>query len=88
MPRRAARSSSSISPAIPLPAADAVLCRDCLVHFSLADVWAALGNIRDSGARYLIATTFSDRTYNDDAHTGCWRTLNMEAPPFAFPRRC
>ena len=68
-----------------LPAADAVLCRDCLVHFSLADVWAALGNIRDSGARYLIATTFSDRTCNDDAHTGWWRTLNMEAPPFAFP---
>ena len=68
-----------------LPAADAVLCRDCLVHFSLADVWTALGRIRDSGARYLIATTFIDRTYNDDARTGGWRTLNLEAPPFAFP---
>ena len=67
-----------------LPAADAVLCRDCLVHFSFADVWAALGNIQDSGARYLIATTFLDRTYNLDAPTGSWRTLNLQAPPFAF----
>ena len=67
-----------------LPAADAVLCRDCLVHFSFADVWAALANIQDSGARYLIATTFIDRTYNLDAPTGAWRTLNLQGPPFAF----
>jgi SAM-dependent methyltransferase len=67
-----------------LPAADAVLCRDCLVHFSFADVWAAVANIQGSGARYLIATTFVERTYNDDARTGWWRTLNMQAPPFAF----
>ncbi len=67
-----------------LPAADAVLCRDCLVHFSFDDVWAALENIQGSGARYLIATTFVDCTYNDDARTGWWRTLNMQAPPFAF----
>ena len=68
-----------------LPAADAVLCRDCLVHFSLADVWTALGRIRDSGARYLIATTFTDRTYNDDARTGGGGRSTCEAPPFAFP---
>jgi hypothetical protein len=68
-----------------LPAADAVLCRDCLVHFSLDDVWTALEHIRDSGARHLIATTFDDRTRNDDVRTGGWRTLNMQAPPFAFP---
>ena len=67
-----------------LPATDAVLCRDCLVHFSFADVWAALANIQASGARYLIATTFVDRTYNLDALTGSWRTLNLQAPPFAF----
>ena len=67
-----------------LPAADAVLCRDCLVHFSFADVWSAIENIQGSGARYLIATTFVDRTYNVEARTGWWRTLNMQAPPFAF----
>ena len=41
-------------------------------------------NIQDSGARLPIATTFIDRAYNLDARTGCWRTLNLQAPPFAF----
>jgi hypothetical protein len=68
-----------------LPAADAVLCRDCLVHFSFADAWAALHNVRRSGARYLIATTFVDRPHNAEARTGWWRTLNLEAAPFHFP---
>jgi hypothetical protein len=68
-----------------LPAADAVLCRDCLVHFSFADAWAAIRNVQRSGARYLIATTFVDRPRNAEARTGRWRTLNLEAPPFNFP---
>lgn len=68
-----------------LPPADAVLCRDCLVHFSFADARAALANIHGSGARYLIATTFIDRGRNAEARTGWWRTLNLEAPPFHFP---
>ena len=68
-----------------LPAADAVLCRDCLVHFSFADAAAALASIRRSGARYLIATTFVDRQRNAEARTGWWRTLNLEAAPFHFP---
>jgi hypothetical protein len=68
-----------------LPAADAVLCRDCLVHFSFADARAALANLQRSGARYLIATTFVDRDRNVEARTGWWRTLNLEAPPFDFP---
>jgi hypothetical protein len=68
-----------------LPAADAVLCRDCLVHFSFADAGVALANIRRSGARYLIATTFVDRPDNAEVRTGGWRTLNLEAAPFHFP---
>jgi hypothetical protein len=68
-----------------LPPSDAVLCRDCLVHFSFADAAAALATIRRSGARYLIATTFVDRPRNAEARTGWWRTLNLEAPPFHFP---
>jgi hypothetical protein len=42
----------------PLPAADFVLCRDCLVHLSFANIFAALANLRRSGARWLLATTF------------------------------
>jgi hypothetical protein len=68
-----------------LPPADAVLCRDCLVHFSFADARAALANIHRSGARYLIATTFIDRGRNAEARTGWWRTLDLQAAPFHFP---
>jgi hypothetical protein len=68
-----------------LPLADAVLCRDCLVHFSFADARAALRNVQRSGSCYLIATTFADRTFNDDIRTGGWRPLNLQGPPFAFP---
>jgi hypothetical protein len=69
----------------PLPAADAVLCRDCLVHFSFADVRAALDAFRRTGARYLIATSFPGHPANRDIRTGGWRTLSLEAPPFGFP---
>ena len=69
----------------PVPAADAILCRDALVHFPIVDVWRALARFRDSGARYLITTTFVERRVNAEIRTGRWRPLNLEAPPFLFP---
>jgi len=69
----------------PLPAADVVLCRDCLVHFSTRDVWATLANFRRSGSRYLLTTTFVARGANADIRTGSWQPLNLQAAPFHFP---
>lgn len=69
----------------PLPEADLVLCRDCLVHFSSADIARAIGNLRRSGSRYLLATTFTGRRPHRDIVTGDWRPLNFERPPFRFP---
>lgn len=69
----------------PLPPADAILCRDCLVHFSLSDAWRALRNFKQSHSRYLLATTFVDRDGNPDITTGEWRPVNLERPPFSFP---
>jgi hypothetical protein len=69
----------------PLPPADVVLCRDALVHFSFADIWRALANLRRSGARYLITTTFIGDRENEEIATGAWRPLNLERPPFCFP---
>ena len=69
----------------PLPRADLVLSRDALVHFSFADIRAAIDNFRRSGSTYLLATTFIGARRNLDIRTGDWRTLNMQAPPFAFP---
>jgi hypothetical protein len=70
---------------IDLPEADLVLCRDGLVHLSFADARAAIRNLRRSRSRYLLVTTFIDRSKNEDVPTGGWRTLNLEAPPFSFP---
>jgi hypothetical protein len=68
-----------------LPKADLILCRDCLVHLSFDDIQRALTNINRSGARYLLTTTFTDRTANADIGTGEWRPLNLEKAPFRFP---
>jgi hypothetical protein len=69
-----------------LPCADVVLCRDCLVHFSFADIRLAIDSIRASGSRYLLTTTFPARSTNWDIVTGQWRPLNIEAPPISLPR--
>jgi hypothetical protein len=68
-----------------LPKMDAILCRDCLVHLSFANINRALAQLRASGSRFLIATTFTDHDRNEDAADGDWRMLNLERAPFGFP---
>jgi SAM-dependent methyltransferase len=66
----------------PLPRADAILCRDCLVHLSFANIAAALANFRRSGSEWLVATTFPELKANIDCEDGDWRALNFELAPF------
>jgi hypothetical protein len=66
----------------PLPRCDAILCRDALVHLSFANIARAITNFRDSGATWLIATTFPDWQANIDCEDGDWRALNFEHAPF------
>jgi len=68
-----------------LPRADLVFCRDALVHLAQVDIASALGNMRRTGATYLIATTFIGDRENPDTATGGWRPLNLQRPPYAFP---
>jgi SAM-dependent methyltransferase len=68
----------------PLPRADAILCRDCLVHFSFANIARAVENFRRSGASWLITTTFAEWQTNLDCEDGDWRALNFERAPFAW----
>lgn len=68
-----------------LPAADLILCRDCLVHLSFANIRSAFHNIVRSGASYLLTTTFPDHEQNKDIEDGDWRLINLEKPPFSFP---
>jgi hypothetical protein len=68
-----------------LPRVDLIVSRDGLVHLSFSDIHAAIRNLRRSGSRYLLATTFIDVRQNVDVPTGGWRVLNMQAAPFNFP---
>jgi hypothetical protein len=70
----------------PLPRADVILCRDCLVHLSFADISAVLHNFQASGSGYLLTTTFVNRHENLDIRTGEWRPLNLEVEPFNFSK--
>lgn len=68
-----------------LPNADLIFTRDCLVHFSFADIFQTLRNISRTEAKYFASTTFTARSDNADIPTGGWRVLNLEAPPFSLP---
>lgn len=72
----------------PLPHADVILCRDCLVHLSFDNIARAAANFRASGARFLLATTFPEWDANRDCEDGDWRALNMEKAPFNWPAPC
>ena len=67
-----------------LPKADAILCRDVLTHLTLPMVNLALERFRQSGSRYLIATTFP-RGANDAIRTGAWQMIDLNAEPFNLP---
>ncbi|HMJ45734.1 MAG TPA: class I SAM-dependent methyltransferase [Ferruginibacter sp.] len=69
----------------PLPKNDIIIIRDCLVHFSFADIFKALENIRSSGCTYLLTTTFPKHPANYNIATGEWRTINLQEKPFNFP---
>lgn len=65
-----------------LPRADVVLCRDCLVHFSYATVFAAFANLKRSGSTYLLTTTFPGLSFNIDCMDADWRPMNLQQAPF------
>lgn len=68
-----------------LPQTEAILCRDCLVHFSFEDAFATIRNFKRSKSVYLLTTTFVEFVENADIKTGEWRQLNLQMPPFSFP---
>jgi SAM-dependent methyltransferase len=68
-----------------LTTVELIICRDCLVHLSFRLIAKALRNIKLSGSKYLLTTTFPSRDRNEDIKTGGWRTLNLRASPFNFP---
>ena len=70
----------------PLPASDAIFCRDCLVHLSFANIARSFAVMRASGAAWLLTTTFTGPRENVDIVDGDWRPINLERAPFHLPR--
>ncbi|KAA1244135.1 class I SAM-dependent methyltransferase [Aquimarina sp. RZ0] len=69
-----------------LPSSDLLITRDCFVHFSYGHIYQSLLNIKKSDCKYLMSTTFVKHTINYDIVTGDWRPINLEIPPFDFPK--
>jgi hypothetical protein len=65
-----------------LPAADALLCRDCLVHLPFNAIHEAQRLWTLADFRYILATTFHAHQSNVDCDPGEWRPLNMAIAPF------
>lgn len=70
-----------------LPNVDLILCRDCLVHLSFNQIKESIQNFKKSGSTYLLTTTYPDLLdKNKNIVTGDWRPLDLEKPPFNFPK--
>jgi len=68
-----------------IPKAGAILCRDCFIHLSFADIDLALANFKRSRSRFLLLTTHRSIVENADIPSGGWRSLNLQLSPFNFP---
>jgi len=65
-----------------LPQVDLVFVRDCLGHLSNENVLKALENIKRSGSKYLLATSFTKWNQNLDIVDGGWKCINLMIAPF------
>ncbi len=68
-----------------LPDCDAILCRDVLTHLPLGWAKLALKRFKDSGSRYLIATTNTTQA-NLPIAVGDWHAMDLTAAPFGLPQ--
>ena len=69
----------------PLPAADVMMCRDCLFHLSEADIFNFLHSFAEGQTPVLLTTYMPSVTANKDIQTGLYRPLNLTLAPFNLP---
>lgn len=74
-----------------LPSVDLIFSRDCLVHLTYEDAFRVIRNFKNSGSKYLLTTTFTDRKSNldqisDNNFSVFWQPLNLQKKPFNFPQ--
>lgn len=69
----------------PLPEADILLCRDCLMHLKHWLRWAFLENFLRSGIPYLMMTAHHVAVNLPVANNGGFKRFNPVAEPFRLP---
>jgi hypothetical protein len=69
-----------------LPAVDMIFCRDCFIHLPFELIHRALANIRTSGAKYLMTTTYQHWPFNYDTNVGGVRAIDLCRWPFNLPK--
>lgn len=66
---------------------DLIICRDMLAHLTDEQIFKALRNFKESGSKYILVTTnYAVQENSKIDRAGDWRKLNLELPPFNFPR--
>ena len=68
-----------------LPAADLLMCRDCLFHLRYWLRWAFLENFVDSRTPYLLTTSHRGARNRNIAQNGDFTWMDLRAEPFGFP---
>lgn len=70
----------------PLPAADMMLCRDCLFHLTNDMKWAFFENFARSKISYLLLTMNHVLVNDPIKNNGDFAKFNPCLPPFNFPQ--
>ncbi|MEM7076145.1 MAG: class I SAM-dependent methyltransferase [Pseudomonadota bacterium] len=66
----------------PLPAADMIMCRDCLFHLRFWLRWAFFENFLASGTPYLLTTVHDNPVNRNVPENGKFRWFNPRIAPF------
>lgn len=67
-----------------LPKVDLVMVRDCFVHFSIDNIYKSIENLKSSGSKWLLTTSFTNWGFNIDIKNGDWRPINLFQKPFCW----
>lgn len=70
----------------PLPAADLMLCRDCLFHLQFWLRWEFFDNFVRSDIRYLLLTMNHNLRNKDLKENSSFKNFNPTKPPFSLPQ--
>ncbi len=75
----------------PLPSADLMICRDCLIHLSFERIKLFFDNFKNSDIRFLLLTSYKfkdsqKKIINLDIPDGEFREIDMSEPPFSLPK--